>query len=90
MVVVVKRLLLVCPSEEIQQQLGSDSVDELGDKNLEDPEPVDDAVVEALCDDDDDEEDFFVGSAGDIVVIKLVVSVVIEAEEQILDISPEC
>ena len=74
MVVGVKRLVLVCPSEEIQQQLGSGSIADLGEKNFEDPEPVtvDDGVVESsevLC--DDDEEDFIVGGAEDIVVNKL-------------------
>ena len=58
MVVGVKRVVLVSLSEEIQQQLVGGSVDESGEKNLEDAEPVteDEAVVESievLCDDDE-------------------------------------
>ena len=57
-VVGVKRVVLVSLSEEIQQQLVGGSVDESGEKNLEDAEPVkeDEAVVESikvLCNDDE-------------------------------------
>ena len=51
MVVGVKRLVLVCPSEEILQQLEGGTVDESDEKNLEDPEPVsedEDTVVNKL------------------------------------------
>ena len=89
MVVGVQRLVLVCPSEEVQQQLVSSSVDELDEKKYEDPVAVtaDDAVVESSEVDITDEEDLVIEGGEDTVVHMPVVSVVIDAEEQILDVT---
>ena len=80
MIVGVKRLVLVCPSEEIQQQFECGRVEESDEKYMEDPEPVtaDDTIIEYS---DTNDEDFSVEDEEATVVKKLVVSVVIEADE---------
>ena len=88
MAVGVQRLVLVCPSEEVQQQLVGSGVDESVEKYFENPEAVTagDAVVESSEVDNTDDEDLVIEGGEDTVVHMPVVSVVIHAKEQILDV----
>ena len=87
MVVGVQRLVLVCPSEEVQQQLVGSGADESVGKYFENPEAVTagDAIVES-SEVDNTDEDLVIEGGEDRVVHMLVVSVVIHAKEQILDV----
>ena len=87
MVVGVQRLVLVCPGEEVQQQLVGSGVDDSVGKYLENPKAVTagDAIVESSKVNNTD-EDLVIGGGEDRVDHMPVVSVVIHAKEQILDV----
>ena len=93
MIVGVKRLVLVCPTEEIQQQIENTSMSSMEvsgivepDQNMEDPEliagdaeVVEDAEAEVSSSKEDVEE---------TVLEKLKVTVVGDAEGRIMDLDP--